>query len=533
MSFKEAIERGIIADYRIVTYFVKESEVKELIKENRLLNLDEGLDPAAARDVATAVATKRVMEQYGVKHPLVFHRSISASKVFRDQQDLLNGFEIGPVSENFHVDSAMSAGERKEKLDQFIQSPVAVMSNARCLTEGIDVPSIDAVVFAAPKQSTVDIVQASGRALRRAKCKEFGYIVIPIIVSDDRPFDAFAETTEFKTIIKILAALSTQDDRIVETLRARFYGPNPKGGGGKRRERIIKIGGEVPVGFKITLDEFADSIEAKLWEGVARVNFRTFEEARKFGQSSGAKTKEQWDALSMARKLPADIPANPDRTYASEGWTGWGDFLGTGYVAAKYRVYLSYEESREWAHSSGIKSQKEWFEAGKSGKIPDNIPVDAQTYYKDNGWVSWGDFLGTGTVAPKDRDYLSYPEASAYAKTTGATSREQWKKLGRDKKLPSNIPARPDVVYENNGWVSWDDFLGTGRIVVDKISFEKGRAWARSDECKFKTVAAWKKAASQGKLPPGLPANPAVTYANKGWTSYGDWFGTGRSRSKK
>ena len=80
---------------------------------------------------------------------------------------------------------------------------------------------------------------------------------------------------------------------------------------------------------------------------------------------------------------------------------------------------------------------------------------------------------------------------------------------------------------------SWDDFLGTGRIVVDKISFEQGRAWARSDECKFKTVAAWKKAASERKLPPDLPANPAVTYANKGFAGYGDWFGTGRIRSKK
>jgi predicted helicase len=175
MSFKEAIERAIIADYRIVTYFVKESEVEELIKENRLLNLDEGLDPVAARDVATAVATKRVMEQYRVKHPLVFQRSIRASKTFRDQQDLLNKFKIGPVSTNFHVDSGMSAGERTNWLDQFIKSPIGVMSNARCLTEGVDVPGIDAVVFAAPKQSTVDIVQASGRALRRAEGKKFGY----------------------------------------------------------------------------------------------------------------------------------------------------------------------------------------------------------------------------------------------------------------------------------------------------------------------------------------------------------------------
>jgi predicted helicase len=120
MSFKEAIEHGIITHYQIFTIFVKESDIEQLIKENKLLNLDEGLDPVAAIDVATAVATKRVIEQKSIKHPLVFNRSIRASTAFRDQLNLLNDRKIGPLSENFHVDSTMSAGKRKELLDQFI-----------------------------------------------------------------------------------------------------------------------------------------------------------------------------------------------------------------------------------------------------------------------------------------------------------------------------------------------------------------------------------------------------------------------------
>src|SRR4051812_12428743 len=69
------------------------------------------------------------------------------------------------------------------------------MTNARCLTEGVDIPAIDCVLFANPKQSVIDIVQAAGRALRRADGKEFGYILLPLVVPSGMEFDAFAETT--------------------------------------------------------------------------------------------------------------------------------------------------------------------------------------------------------------------------------------------------------------------------------------------------------------------------------------------------
>ena len=71
------------------------------------------------------------------------------------------------------------------------------MTNARCLTEGVDVPAIDCVMFADPKQSRVDIVQAAGRALRQYQGKEYGYIVVPLVVPDRMEFEKFAETTVF------------------------------------------------------------------------------------------------------------------------------------------------------------------------------------------------------------------------------------------------------------------------------------------------------------------------------------------------
>ena len=105
------------------------------------------------------------------------------------------------------------------------------MTNAKCLTEGVDIPAIDCVLFASPKQSIVDIVQAAGRAMRpdHDNGKEFGYILIPIVIPDNMEFEDFASTTEFKVVAKQLAALSSQDERIAEYFRLIDKGEKPTG----------------------------------------------------------------------------------------------------------------------------------------------------------------------------------------------------------------------------------------------------------------------------------------------------------------
>jgi predicted helicase len=161
MTFKEAISLGIIADYKVLTVAVSDRQVASLIARNRVLNLHRNLDEAEARAVATGIALKRIYKKYGAKHALSFHASILAADRFRAQQGVLNC--LPPRAENFHVSSYNSAGERKLMLDEFKQAPRALMTNARCLQEGIDVPAIDCVIFADPKQSAIDVVQAAGR----------------------------------------------------------------------------------------------------------------------------------------------------------------------------------------------------------------------------------------------------------------------------------------------------------------------------------------------------------------------------------
>src|SRR6185312_14496338 len=101
---------------------------------------------------------------------------------------------LGPQVRNFHISSKKTAGERTELLEEFVGARRALMTNARRLTEGVDVPAIDCVLFADPKQSRIDIVQAAGRALRRFPGKTCGYIVLPLIVPQRMAFAEFAES---------------------------------------------------------------------------------------------------------------------------------------------------------------------------------------------------------------------------------------------------------------------------------------------------------------------------------------------------
>ena len=188
------------------------------------------MNEAEAQAVAAGIALKRVFQEHGIKHAISFHRSIRGADRFREQQDRLNGLnEVGPPTVNLHISSKKSAGQRSELLRSFVQHDRALMTNARCLTEGVDIPAIDCVLFADPKQSVIDIVQAAGRALRRAPGKEFGYILLPLVVPSHMELDDFAETTAFRQVARTITALSTQDERIAEQFRGIEHGRRPDG----------------------------------------------------------------------------------------------------------------------------------------------------------------------------------------------------------------------------------------------------------------------------------------------------------------
>ena len=523
LSFKEAIKQGIITDYKILTMAVSDGHIRRLIDENRILNLNSrDLDEAEAQAVAAGIALKRIYKNHAVNHAISFHRSIRAADRFREQQDALNRLrDVGPKTINLHISSKKTAGQRSDLMREFVSYSRALMTNARCLTEGVDVPAIDCVMFADPKQSRIDIVQAAGRALRHYQGKDCGYIVVPVVVPENMDFETFAETTAFQRVAQTITALSTQDERIAEEFRAIEQGRVSTG-------NIVEIEGDIPVGIKMKLSDFADAVSTRVWANVGRANWRSFEDARAFVNGLGLKSKPEWEEYCKSGKKPADIPSNPDKTYHNDGWAGWGDWLGTGTVATHLRQYRSFEDARAFVHQLGLKSSAEWRAYSKSGKLPADIPVAAHGVYANAGWVGMGDWLGTGAIATHLRQYRSFQEARAFVHRIGLKSFAEWVEYCASDKKPADIPSSPEVVYATAGWAGSGDWLGTGTVAAhlrQYRSFEEARAFAR--HLNLKSGDEWRAYCKSGKKPADIPAEPRNVYLEAGWAGWGDWLRTG------
>ena len=114
----------------------------------------------------------------------------------------------------FHVNGTMPSGTRSNILKEFESVDIGVMSNARCLVEGVNIPTVDTVAFIDPKRSLIDIVQATGRAMRKADWKENGYIFIPVLIEEDSDPEQIIKNSDFDTVWEVLQAMLDQDQRM-------------------------------------------------------------------------------------------------------------------------------------------------------------------------------------------------------------------------------------------------------------------------------------------------------------------------------
>ena len=152
--------------------------------------------------------------------------------------------------------------------------------------------------------------------------------------------------------------------------------------------------------------------------------YRSFEEARKFVNSLKLKSIREWVQYCQSGEKPEDIPTVPERSYKNKGWKGYGDWLGTGIIAAMNRKFRSYEEARKFVRSLKLKSQAEWIAWTKSGKKPDDIFVSPSRTYKNKGWKSLHDWLGNDNVATQLMEYRPFEKAKKFAQKLDFTKRD-------------------------------------------------------------------------------------------------------------
>jgi superfamily II DNA or RNA helicase len=540
LTFKAAIESEppILSDYQVHTISVSDEEIEKLIRERHFISFGEGkLNERTATIFGSLIALRRAVETCEVRHAVSFHSSISRAQDFqRLSQELNDALPDLPEVASFHVSGKMPSSERDAVLRQFAAREPSLVTNARCLTEGVDVPKIDCILFADPKGSMIDVVQAVGRALRLHAEKALGHIIIPFVVPEGAALEAAAESAGFAFVVFVLRALASNDKRIVDELRAISRGEPPKSG------RILNFDASAVFPMALDAERFVKAIELKCWGRLAKLAPMPYEDAKAFVQRHGIRNQRRFRAYRRGvfpdlPAVPDDLPGNPDSAYRGSGWISWGDFFGTGYVSPRLQVFRPFEEARAFVRALGIKSPGEWehYRRGKHscGRKPRDIPSRPNNTYKTE-WVSWGDWLG---YHPRnDRQWRPFSEARQFVRALGLKSLDEWQsyRVGGKPHLPprpADIPSHPHTVYNaENGWNGYGDWVGNGLVRGPQLplrSFDDAREFARS--LGLKTASEWSRYSANKiprleRRPRDIPARPREKYPDR-WTGWDDWLG--------
>lgn len=243
INFSEAVQRGLLTDYKVLVLTVEESTIsrrlQEMLKdENNQLKVDDaakivGCWKALAKQglaenlvgddqpMRRAVAFCQVISPNykGTKHKVssinIASMFQSVVEAYQESENIDEASRI--ICEAAHVDGGMNASAKEAKLNWLKEEPPAntcrILSNVRCLSEGVDVPALDAVLFLTPRNSQVDVVQSVGRVMRNAPGKKRGYVVLPVVIpAGMEPHEALNDNQTYKVVWQVLQALRSHDD---------------------------------------------------------------------------------------------------------------------------------------------------------------------------------------------------------------------------------------------------------------------------------------------------------------------------------
>ncbi len=233
LGFGDAVSLGMLTDYKVLILTVEESMTSQAMQESLAEDYELNIDDAARLIGCWNGLAKRgdAEHDFGVdpspmRRAVAFAKNIKSSKAVAEEftgivaayQELAEPEGDLLEVQVEHVDGSMNAMVRAEKLDWLKEDAgenvCRVLSNARCLSEGVDVPSLDAVMFLNPRRSVVDVVQSVGRVMRLAPGKKYGYIILPVVIpAGVEPEQALDRNKSFDVVWEVLQALRAHDER--------------------------------------------------------------------------------------------------------------------------------------------------------------------------------------------------------------------------------------------------------------------------------------------------------------------------------
>ncbi|MBR0261003.1 MAG: DEAD/DEAH box helicase, partial [Selenomonadaceae bacterium] len=262
LGFGDAVEKNLLSDYKVLILTVN----KPLEVGDKKISTD---DKEKVTGCINALQ-KKLTDIEILGDPAPMKTAVGFCSRIKDSENIAEEFKSQGISA-VHVDGKMSSKIRSDKLDWLKNTPdndCRIITNARCLSEGVDVPSLDAILFLSSRRSQVDIVQAVGRVMRKADDKKYGYIIIPVVVPLDKsPEEALAKG-EFDIVWKILNALRAHDSRMdifIEEIKLH----SGNGGGKNPSDKIfVENPDQIALQTLLHFDELKNLIYARMVERV-------------------------------------------------------------------------------------------------------------------------------------------------------------------------------------------------------------------------------------------------------------------------
>lgn len=307
LGFGDAVSRGYLTDYKVSVLAVSENYINKNMQSIMASNTSE-LD---TNDIGKIIGVWNAMvKRNGItgeitgapmKRAIAFTDTIAHSKQIAEEFNyVINDYLGAQAEESFsvdvrHVDGGLNALQKKKQLDWLASdmedNEAHVLSNVRFLTEGIDVPNLDAVIFLSPKKSQVDIVQAVGRIMRKFEGKEYGYIILPVVIdTNSDPASVLDNNDKYKEVWQVLNALRSTDERFeaeinkLELNKKKSGKINVIGTNSSPEEAVTEDNGKAiengegkqPVQLELNLDEMSGLEQAFYGRIVKKVGDRRY-----------------------------------------------------------------------------------------------------------------------------------------------------------------------------------------------------------------------------------------------------------------
>lgn len=255
----QAIEDGILTDYCILSLVCTNEDVELMIKENKLIKYKKEFDEKESHYLATILLILKKIHDNTIHHVITYHNTVNRARKFCEFLGIINKMLYTDV--DLYVDSfdgSTSMSRRKKIINQFEKNSKSIICSAKVLNEGVNIPITDSVVFVDERNSTVDIQQCCGRAIRKYKGKNIAYIIIPTFISslDDTELNV----NGFGNTLRILKAMKNTDENIID----HFLMNDNKKKNSKRQIIKFEHVSKVNASCEIEFDKWKCIIEGKV-----------------------------------------------------------------------------------------------------------------------------------------------------------------------------------------------------------------------------------------------------------------------------